>query len=130
MGGCQWDDIPFVYAGVPHPEAILTPGTNRKAHPAQMPVALAARCIVFFTATGDLVCDPFSGSGTTGEACLRLHRRFLGMEREAEYCALAEQRWAAVRQQPDLLHSESAAWQPSRANHGNGGAPAAWRDLL
>src|SRR6266536_6537625 len=45
-----WDDILFVYAGsVAHPEAILRPGTNRKVHHTQMPVNLAARCILFST---------------------------------------------------------------------------------
>lgn len=49
-----WDDIPFVDAGsVRHPEAILSPGTNEKAHPTQMPVNLVTRCILFSTNAGD-----------------------------------------------------------------------------
>lgn len=93
-----WHDIPFVYAGsIKHKEAIITPGTNRKAHPAQMPLALATRCIVFSTDPGDVVFDPFSGSGTTGDACLRLDRNFIGIERESEYCTLSEERWNRTR---------------------------------
>ncbi len=90
-----WDDIAFVYAGsVAHPEAILRPGTNQKVHPTQMPVNLAARCILFSTDTGDSVLDPFSGSGTTGAACIKLGRHFVGIERESEYVKLALDRWA------------------------------------
>ncbi|MBE0651666.1 MAG: site-specific DNA-methyltransferase [Bacteroidales bacterium] len=90
-----WDDIPFVYAGsVRHPEAILRPGTNKKAHPTQMPVNLAARCILFSTNEGDTVLDPFNGSGTTGTACIKLGRNFIGVERESEYVKLARIRWA------------------------------------
>src|SRR6266496_3164068 len=84
-----WDDIPFVYAGsVRHPEAVITPGTNKKAHPTQMPVNLAARCILFSTSVGDTILDPFCGSGTTGVACIKLGRRFIGIERETEYIEL------------------------------------------
>ena len=43
---------------------------------------------------GDLVLDPFSGSGTTAKAAKELGRRFLGLEINPEYCAIAEQRLA------------------------------------
>jgi DNA modification methylase len=90
-----WDDIPFVYAGaITHPEAILSPGTNKKAHPTQMPLSLALRCILFSTDAGDTVLDPFSGSGTTGAACIKLDRNFIGIERESEYIKFALDRWA------------------------------------
>lgn len=98
-----WDDIPFVYAGgVRHPEAILIPGTNRKAHPAQMPVSLADRCILFSTDEGDTVLDPFCGSGTVGVSCMKLDRRFIGIEREGEYVKMTRERWAKKRLQPWL----------------------------
>jgi DNA modification methylase len=96
-----WDDIPFVYAGsIRHPEAILKPGTNAKVHPTQMPVNLVARCILFSTDIGDTILDPFSGSGTTGEACIKLGRRFIGIEREEEYIKLTHDRWTKARLQP------------------------------
>src|SRR6266487_5246279 len=99
-----WDDIAFVYAGsVRHPEAILRPGTNQKVHPTQMPVNLAARCILFSTDKGDTVLDPFSGSGTTGVACIKLGRHFMGIERESEYVKLTLDRWAKVHLQPPLF---------------------------
>lgn len=88
-----WPDIPFVYAGsISHPEAILEPGTNKKAHPAQMPVSLPGRAILFSTVEGDIILDPFSGSGSTGVAAVRLNRRFIGIEREPKYIELAKRR--------------------------------------
>ncbi len=101
-----WDDIPFVYAGsVHHPEAILVPGTNKKAHPTQMPVNLAARCIMFSTDAGDTVLDPFSGSGTTCVACMKLGRHFIGIERESEYVELSLDRWKKVSLRPVLVEA-------------------------
>ena len=101
-----WDDIPFVYAGsIAHSEAILKPGTNEKAHPAQMPVNLPARAILFSTDEGDVVLDPFSGSGTTWEAAEKLGRVFIGIEREAEYVAMANQRLAKARLSPSFFHA-------------------------
>jgi len=78
-----WDDIPFVYAGsIAHKEAILEPGTNKKMHPTQMPIALAIRAIVFSTNEGAVVLDPFCGSGTVPIACIRTNRHFIGTEIE------------------------------------------------
>ena len=99
-----WDDIPFVYAGsIAHSEAILKPGTNEKAHPAQMPVGLVARAMLFSTDESDTVLDPFNGSGTTGEACMKLNRGYIGIEREKEYCDLSQARWAKAALSPSLF---------------------------
>lgn len=99
-----WNDIPFIYAGATaHSEAILKPGTNRKAHPTQMPVNLVVRCILFSTDEGDIVLDPFSGSGTTGEACIRFNRGFIGIEKEAQYIKMANERWAKVLLSPSFF---------------------------
>jgi DNA modification methylase len=70
----------------------LQPGTNKKAHPCQMPEALAVRCIVFSTDKGDTVYDPFMGSGTTTVACCLTRRNFIGSEEEREYFELANNR--------------------------------------
>jgi DNA modification methylase len=89
----RWDDIPFVYAGsISHPEAILKPGSNSKAHPCQMPVKLVGRAIMFSTDAGDLVLDPFLGSGTTTVAAKELGRRWIGIEIEEKYCQIAVER--------------------------------------
>ena len=54
-------------------------------HPTQKPVALIERCLRASTNPGDLVFDPFAGTGATGVAALKTARQFAGMERELEY---------------------------------------------
>lgn len=61
-------------------------------HPTQKPLSLLQRIITASTKKGELVLDPFSGSATTGVACLSLGRRFVGIEQEQEYINLAIQR--------------------------------------
>lgn len=61
-------------------------------HPTQKPMALLERIILASTNAGDLVLDPFMGSGTTGVAALKHGRRFAGIEREPEFFDLAERR--------------------------------------
>jgi site-specific DNA-methyltransferase (adenine-specific) len=61
-------------------------------HPTQKPVALVARCLRASTNPGDLVFDPFTGSGTTGIAALRSKRRFIGCEQAPEHAELAHRR--------------------------------------
>ena len=74
---------------------------GRKLHPTQKPEALVARVILAASRPGDLVLDPFLGSGTTGALAKRLDRRFLGIERDRAYARAAEQRIAATRPLPD-----------------------------
>jgi site-specific DNA-methyltransferase (adenine-specific) len=64
-------------------------------HPCPKPVELMAELVEQFTDLGELVLDPFVGSGTTGVACLRLGRRFIGIERDAKYHAVAVERLRA-----------------------------------
>lgn len=66
-----------------------------RVHPTQKPLALILRLVEQFTDPGDVVLDPFCGSGTTGVACLRLGRRFVGVERDPRYAALAHERLLA-----------------------------------
>jgi modification methylase len=63
-----------------------------KAHPTQKPEALLHRVILASTQPGDVILDPFFGVGTTGAAAKRLGRRFIGIERDAGYAALARAR--------------------------------------
>lgn len=65
---------------------------NRKLHPAAFPEALPSRCIQLFSYEGDLVFDPFMGTGTTAVACRRLNRNFIGSEVSRDYCFIAEKR--------------------------------------
>lgn len=67
----------------------------RNEHPTQKPVGLMTDLIADFTDPGDDVLDPFAGSGTTGVACLRLGRKFVGIERDPKFFALACERLRA-----------------------------------
>ncbi len=67
-----------------------------KAHSTQKPEALLYRVILSSTNPGDLVLDPFFGSGTTGAVAKKLGRRWLGIERDPQYAALAQARIDAV----------------------------------
>jgi len=63
-------------------------------HPAQKPMKLIEKLIEKNTDYGDLVLDPFVGSGTTAVACKLLHRNFIGIEINPDYCKIAEGRLA------------------------------------
>ena len=67
-----------------------------KIHPTQKPEALLHRVILASTAPGDVVLDPFLGTGTTAAVARRLGRRFIGLERDPVYAAAARARIASV----------------------------------
>ena len=67
-----------------------------KAHPTQKPEALLYRVLLACTAPGDLVLDPFFGTGTTGAVAKLLGRHFIGIEREEKYVKVAEARIASL----------------------------------
>ncbi|RFC65432.1 site-specific DNA-methyltransferase [Fulvimarina endophytica] len=67
-----------------------------KAHPTQKPEALLARIILASTKPGDVVLDPFFGTGTTGAVAKRLGRDFVGIEREDDYVRIAQERIDAI----------------------------------
>jgi site-specific DNA-methyltransferase (adenine-specific) len=73
---------------------------TRGPHPAPFPEELPRRLILLYTNQGDIVLDPFMGSGTTAVAARQTGRVYLGYEISAEYCSLATQRLAAF--QPEL----------------------------
>jgi modification methylase len=65
---------------------------GRKAHSTQKPEALLYRVLLSSTNPGDVVLDPFFGSGTTGAVAKKLHRQWIGIEQDPEYIALAQER--------------------------------------
>lgn len=69
---------------------------GKKAHPTQKPEALLHRVLLAATRPGDVVLDPFFGTGTTGAAARRLGRHFIGIERDEGYAKVAEKRIKAV----------------------------------
>ena len=89
--------------------SIMPPGKSEKRHgkhPTQKPEALLLRIVAASTSPDELVLDPFCGSATTGVACARLGRRFIGIERESEHLELAakrlEEEYQSYHQQPRL----------------------------
>jgi modification methylase len=88
----------------------LRDGAGRKAHPTQKPEALITRILLATSKPGDLVLDPFFGTGTTGAVATRLGRRFIGIERDAGYVKAAQERIAAI--QP--LDADAAKPLPSK----------------
>lgn len=63
-------------------------------HPSPKPFEFILKILHRFTQEDDLILDPFLGSGTTAEACKLLHRNFIGIEINPEYCKIAEERLA------------------------------------
>src|SRR5277367_1245489 len=84
--------------------------TGRKAHPTQKPEALLMRVLLAASNAGDLVLDPFLGSGTTGAVARRLSRSFIGIERDPAYAEAARRRIDAV----EPLAEEAVATAPTR----------------
>jgi site-specific DNA-methyltransferase (adenine-specific) len=78
-------------------------GTMQRAHPTQKPVGLMQWCI---EKTSGVVLDPYMGSATTGVACVKLGRRFIGIEIEERYFEIACKRIEAATKQPDLFISQ------------------------
>ena len=69
---------------------------GKKAHPTQKPEALLHRVLLSATRPGDVVLDPFFGTGTTGAAAKRLGRHYIGIERDETYAEVAQTRIASV----------------------------------
>ena len=77
-------------------EERLKDADGQKAHPTQKPEALLYRVLLSSTKEGDVVLDPFFGTGTTGAAAKRLGRHFIGIERDENYARIAAERIAGV----------------------------------
>jgi site-specific DNA-methyltransferase (adenine-specific) len=78
---------------------IPTESATRVGHPAPFPVELPRRLIELYTYRGDLVLDPFMGSGSTAVAAIRTERHYVGFDTDEAYVALAERRVAEERAQ-------------------------------
>jgi modification methylase len=87
---------------------------GRKSHPTQKPEALLHRVIMAATRPGEIVLDPFFGTGTTGAVAKRLGRRWIGIERDAGYARIATERIDKVIAAADskLLDSPARREQP------------------
>lgn len=109
-----YESIPLAWCGDGHSRwngggrrGVFTHLTNQPdregTHPTEKPVPLMAELVQLFTQPRDLVCDPFAGSGTTGIACARLGRRFVGVELDQRYFDLAVRRIEKALKQQDFF---------------------------
>jgi modification methylase len=92
----------------------LKGGDGNKAHPTQKPEALLYRVIMSSTKPGDVILDPFFGTGTTGAVARKLGRHFIGLERDASYTRHAEARLRGIEpvEKPELLITPSKRDEP------------------
>jgi DNA modification methylase len=86
-------------------------GGYEAEHPARFPVALARELIQPFTDAGELVVDPFMGSGTTGVAAMKLGRAFIGIEIEPKYFDIACRRLEEASRQADMFVEQPKPYQ-------------------
>lgn len=93
-------------------EERLKDGTGAKVHPTQKPEALLARVMLSASNPGDVILDPFFGTGTTGAVAKALGRRFIGCERDSVYAEAAARRIAGITPLPP----EAFAIAPSKRN--------------
>jgi site-specific DNA-methyltransferase (adenine-specific) len=82
---------------------LTNPSDRDGEHPTEKPWRLMADLVRDFTNTGQTILDPFMGSGTTGVACAKLGREFIGIEIEPKYFDIACRRIEAAYKQPDLF---------------------------
>ncbi len=92
----------------------LKDAEGQKAHPTQKPEALLYRCIMSSTVPGDLVLDPFFGTGTTGAVAKKLSRDYIGIEREDGYIKTATERLKDIKPlgEGEILHAPSKREEP------------------
>lgn len=108
-GPCLWQPI-YYYGKDPH-QGKLRPDSFPNCndvdrdtdHPCPKPLGQWMKLVDRASRQGDLVCDPFMGSGTTGVACVKLGRRFVGIEIDEGYFDTACQRIKKAVSQPDML---------------------------
>lgn len=90
-----------------------TPGGG--VHPTQKPLPLIRQLVADFTSPGDTILDPFMGSGTTGVACAKMGRKFIGIELDKKYFDIACERIAKAYAQGDMF-VEKARKEPKPAD--------------
>jgi len=86
----------------------ITQSSEEQFHPTQKPVSIVQRMVEASTKEGDVVFDPFMGSGTTGVAALGLSRKFIGIELDEKYFKIAEKRIMETKKQSRLTDTETA----------------------
>ena len=93
---------------------MIRKGHDVREHPTQKPVGVIEWCLGFVP-NAQTILDPFMGSGTTGVACARLGRRFIGIEIEPRYFDIACRRIENAYKQADLFVEQPVAEDPAEA---------------
>src|SRR6202008_4892148 len=93
---------------------------GQKAHSTQKPESLLHRVIVSSTKPGDVILDPFFGTGTTGAVAKRLGRHFIGLEREKAYADVARARIA------DITRADDEALDVTKSKRAEPRIPFGW----
>ena len=97
-----WDDISIPYWSMP----------ENTAHPTQKPEKLLAKLILASSVEGDVILDPFLGSGTTSVTAKKLGRHYVGIEQNEQYCAWAEKRLALAAEAPAIQgYADGVFWE-------------------
>ena len=97
-----WDDISVPYWSMP----------ENTAHPTQKPEKLLAKLILASSDPGDIVLDPFAGSGSTAVTAQKLGRRFVAIERSEQYCAWAQKRLEMAAENPAIQgYADGVFWE-------------------
>ena len=89
----------------------LSPSGLIKKHPTQKPLALMKWCVEKLPKETAIILDPFMGSGTTGVACAKLGRKFIGIELEPKYFDISCERIQKAYDQPDMFIEQPKAVQ-------------------
>ncbi len=101
-----WDDISIPYWSM----------AENTAHPTQKPEKLLAKLILASSSEGDLVLDPFLGSGSTAVTAAKLGRHFLGIEKNEQYCVWAQKRLEMAAQDPAIQgYAGGVFWERNTA---------------
>jgi site-specific DNA-methyltransferase (adenine-specific) len=97
-----WDDLSVPYWSMP----------ENTAHPTQKPEKLMAKIILASSNEGDLVFDPFLGSGTSAVTAKKLGRRFVGIEKNEQYCVWAQKRLEAAETDKTIQgYADGVFWE-------------------
>ncbi len=97
-----WDDITIPFWSMP----------ENTSHPTQKPEKLIAKIMLASSNAGDIVLDPFLGSGTTSVVAKKLSRKYIGIEIEPQYCVWAEKRLELAEESPEIQgYADGVFWE-------------------
>ncbi len=102
-----WDDISIPYWSMP----------ENTAHPTQKPEKLLAKLILASSDPGDIILDPFLGSGSSSVTAKKLGRHYIGIEQNEQYCIWAEKRLEMAESDPSIQgYSDGVFWERNTAS--------------